>query len=61
MQQQPGNAAVQGFKPKHPIIIVPGFVTSGLELWVGKKCAAKYFRCPHACHKFWPEACSLLQ
>lgn len=34
-----------GYKPKHPIIIVPGFVTSGLELWHGKPCASKYFRC----------------
>ena len=34
----------QGYVPKHPIIIVPGFVTSGLELWQGRKCAAKYFR-----------------
>lgn len=41
----PPVLTVQGFKPKHPIIIVPGFVTSGLELWHGKPCAAKYFRC----------------
>ncbi len=34
----------KGWKPKHPIIIVPGFVTSGLELWAGQPCAAKYFR-----------------
>ena len=35
----------QGYKPKHPIIIVPGFVTSGLELWAGKECASSFFRC----------------
>ena len=34
----------QGFKPKHPVVIVPGFVTSGLLLWEGKPCAKKYFR-----------------
>ncbi len=33
-----------GYKPKHPIIIVPGFVTSGLELWHGKPCANRFFR-----------------
>ena len=34
----------QGYKPKHPIIIVPGFVTSGLELWAGKECASSFFQ-----------------
>lgn len=34
-----------GYKPKHPIVIVPGFVTSGLELWAGKPCASRFFRC----------------
>lgn len=35
----------QGLVPKHPVIIVPGFVTSGLELWHGVECAIpKYFR-----------------
>ncbi|KAK9918842.1 hypothetical protein WJX75_007445 [Coccomyxa subellipsoidea] len=42
---RPGRELAQkGWKPKHPIIIVPGFVTSGLELWAGKPCAARYFR-----------------
>ena len=35
----------RGLAPKHPVIIVPGFVTSGLELWHGVACAIKYFRC----------------
>ena len=36
----------RGLAPKHPVIIVPGFVTSGLELWHGVECAIpKYFRC----------------
>ena len=41
-----------GYKPKHPIIIVPGFVTSGLELWHGKPCANRFFRCDA-----WPWRC----
>jgi hypothetical protein len=40
----------RGLKPKHPIIIVPGFVTSGLELWEGRPCAARYFRSPSPPH-----------
>lgn len=38
-----------GYKPKHPIVIVPGFVTSGLELWHGKPCANRFFRCAQPC------------
>ena len=34
----------QGLRPKYPFVIVPGFVTSGLELWRGEECARKYFR-----------------
>mmetsp|Transcript_38027 Transcript_38027/g.92531 ORF Transcript_38027/g.92531 Transcript_38027/m.92531 type:complete len:649 (+) Transcript_38027:242-2188(+) len=37
--------ASEGIKPKHPVFMVPGFVTSGLVLWNGKKCAfPAYFR-----------------
>ena len=36
--------AQQGARAKYPVVMVPGFVTSGLELWQGKKCAQKYFR-----------------
>ena len=43
---RPGRELRQrGLAPKHPVIIVPGFVTSGLELWHGVACATKYFRC----------------
>ena len=28
-------------KPKHPVVIVPGFVNTGLELWKSKPCIAK--------------------
>lgn len=42
---RPGlELAEQGYKAKHPVVIVPGFVTSGLELWQGQDCARKYFR-----------------
>ena len=34
----------QGFKPKYPVVVIPGFVTSGLELWSGHECAKQYFR-----------------
>jgi len=34
----------QGAKAKYPIVIVPGFVTSGLEVWGGKECAKNFFR-----------------
>ena len=34
----------QGRRPKHPVVVVPGFVTSGLELWQGQDCAKQYFR-----------------
>ena len=37
-------AAAAGLGPHHPVIIVPGFVTSSLELWSGPKCAQKGFR-----------------
>ena len=35
----------EGLRPKYPVIIIPGFVTTGLELWHGDECARKYFRC----------------
>ncbi|KXZ46616.1 hypothetical protein GPECTOR_42g827 [Gonium pectorale] len=36
--------ARRGYKAKHPVVIVPGFVTSGLELWRGLPCGQRYFR-----------------
>eukprot|EP00882_Tetradesmus_deserticola_P005236 GHRQ01005513.1.p1 GENE.GHRQ01005513.1~~GHRQ01005513.1.p1 ORF type:complete len:320 (+),score=124.15 GHRQ01005513.1:183-1142(+) len=42
---RPGQvAAKKGMKAHHPVVIVPGFVTSGLELWQGEECAQTYFR-----------------
>lgn len=40
--------ANKGAKAKYPVVLVPGFITSGLELWAGEECAKKYFR-----QKFW--------
>lgn len=34
----------RGAMPKHPVVIIPGFVTSGLELWEGRPCARSFFR-----------------
>lgn len=36
--------AEEGARAHFPIIMIPGFVTSGLELWEGQECAKKYFR-----------------
>lgn len=36
--------AQQGATAKYPIIIIPGFVTSGLEVWSGKECVKGFFR-----------------
>ena len=39
------HMAAQGARAKHPVFLIPGFVTSGLELWDGLACAkTKYFR-----------------
>ena len=34
----------QGSKAKYPVVLVPGFITSGLELWQGEECAKRHFR-----------------
>ncbi|KAL7539629.1 hypothetical protein ACHAXR_009458 [Thalassiosira sp. AJA248-18] len=34
----------QTARAKHPVVMIPGFVTSGLELWEGLGCAKKHFR-----------------
>eukprot|EP01018_Ginkgo_biloba_P018028 Gb_39375 [translate_table: standard] len=34
----------EGLKAYHPIILVPGIVTGGLELWEGRPCAEGLFR-----------------
>lgn len=34
----------QNARVKHPVVIVPGFITSALELWEGESCMKKNFR-----------------
>eukprot|EP00590_Aulacoseira_subarctica_P012224 CAMPEP_0172417628 /NCGR_PEP_ID=MMETSP1064-20121228/4168_1 /TAXON_ID=202472 /ORGANISM="Aulacoseira subarctica , Strain CCAP 1002/5" /LENGTH=651 /DNA_ID=CAMNT_0013156103 /DNA_START=35 /DNA_END=1990 /DNA_ORIENTATION=+ len=44
-QNRPGYKLAQlGAKAKHPIAIVPGFTSSGLEMWQGETCAKSLFR-----------------
>lgn len=38
----------QGAAANYPVVLIPGFVTSGLEVWGGKECARKHFR-----QRFW--------
>jgi len=43
--ERPGfRLAKEGAHAKYPIIMIPGFVTSGLELWEGQECAKHLFR-----------------
>ncbi|XP_058088223.1 putative phospholipid:diacylglycerol acyltransferase 2 [Magnolia sinica] len=34
----------EGLKPLHPVVLIPGIVTGGLELWEGRPCADGLFR-----------------
>lgn len=34
----------EGVKAHHPVVLVPGIVTGGLELWEGRPCAEGLFR-----------------
>ena len=44
-RSRPGfQMALEGARGKYPIVMIPGFVTSGLEVWEGKDCGKKYFR-----------------
>jgi len=38
------RAKASGRKPRHPVVIVPGFVSTGLELWQGRACGKQFFR-----------------
>jgi len=43
--KRPGAALRKsGLRAKHPVVLVPGIVTTGLELWHGEECANGYFR-----------------
>ena len=47
-QLRPGQRLAQYRQPSMPIIIIPGIISTGLELWRGLKCADGKFR-----HRFW--------
>ena len=38
------SLAEQGAAAHSPIVMIPGFVTSGLEIWTGKDCMKRFFR-----------------
>lgn len=45
---RPGQRLAQYRQPSMPIIIIPGIISTGLELWQGTECATGKFR-----HRFW--------
>ncbi|CAF1357973.1 unnamed protein product [Adineta steineri] len=47
-QLRPGQRLSQYRQPSMPIIIIPGIISTGLELWQGTECAKGKFR-----HRFW--------
>ena len=41
-RRRPGvEARAAGLRPAHPVLLIPGFVTSALELWAGPPCAGR--------------------
>ena len=47
--KRPGfQLAQEGASDHYPVVLVHGFVTSGLEVWAGQECAKKHFR-----QRFW--------
>jgi hypothetical protein len=47
-QLRPGQRLAHSRQPSMPIIIIPGIISTGLELWQGLDCAKDKFR-----HRFW--------
>ena len=48
-KKRPGfQLAAEGASHHYPVVLVHGFVTSGLEVWAGKACARQHFR-----QRFW--------
>ena len=45
---RPGQLYAPYRQPSMPIIIIPGIISTGLELWKGTECAKGKFR-----HRFW--------
>lgn len=47
--ERPGfKLAQEGATAKYPLVLIPGFTTSGLEVWGTEECGRKYFRT-----RFW--------
>lgn len=46
----------KGARPHYPVVMVPGVVSTGLELWEGLPCARSYFR-----QRFWLDSVLMLQ
>ena len=36
--------AAEGLVAKHPVVMIPGITSTGLEIWDGESCARSYFR-----------------
>jgi phospholipid:diacylglycerol acyltransferase len=54
---RPGKVlASQGARAKYPVVLIPGFLTSGLDLWAGEECAEKHER-----QKVWGSLSVFLQ
>lgn len=48
LRLRPGQRLAEFRQPSMPIIIIPGIISTGLELWQGTECATGKFR-----HRFW--------
>ena len=46
LRTRPGLALARdaNYTAKHPVLLIPGFITSGLELWQGRECGEGLFR-----------------
>ena len=52
----PGLEALShNYTARFPVVLLPGFVSSGLEVWQGKECSRNYFR-----QRFWGQASMVL-
>eukprot|EP01117_Protostelium_nocturnum_P013287 TRINITY_DN4943_c0_g1_i1.p1 TRINITY_DN4943_c0_g1~~TRINITY_DN4943_c0_g1_i1.p1 ORF type:complete len:723 (-),score=239.02 TRINITY_DN4943_c0_g1_i1:50-2176(-) len=38
----------EGYEAHYPVVLIPGIISSGLEVWKGKPCAQRHFR-----ERFW--------
>lgn len=41
----PGRSFAElGYSARHPVVFIPGILSTGLELWAGEPCASSFFR-----------------